>query len=64
MRVYAAMGPGTSMLGLQQIKDRVKKQPGDFIPSVEDALKELNKAGLVTLMEGHGAILKAWRDKP
>ncbi len=63
-RVLAAMGPGTPWLTLSQIKVRVKQAPGDFVPSVESALRELQAARMVTLMEQHGQILQAVRTQP
>lgn len=64
LRVYEAMGPGTPSLRLSQIKERVKHHPGDFVPSVETALKELSAAGKVQLMESRGVIIEAWRNQP
>lgn len=63
-RVLAAMGPGTPWLTVWQIKERVKHAPGDFVPSVESALKELQAANLVILMEQNGRILQASRTQP
>ena len=64
-RVLAAMGPGAPWLTLSQIKARFKHVPGDFVPSVESALRELQAANLVILMEGpRGEILQASRMRP
>lgn len=63
-RVLAAMGPGTPWLRLSQIKERVKHTSGDFIPSVESALKELQTAGQVLIMEQRGQIIEASRAHP
>jgi hypothetical protein len=65
LRVLEAMGPGTPILRLRVIKDLVRHHPGDFIPSVETALRELRDAGLVVLMEGKGGlIIEAWKTRP
>jgi hypothetical protein len=63
-RVLAAMGPGTPWLRLSQIKERVKHTSGDFVPSVETALRELNAAGLVVTSEARGQIIEAARTRP
>ncbi len=63
-RVFAAMGPGAPWLTLTQIKERVKRTPGDFVPSVESALRELQGRGQVVLMEQRGQIIQACRSRP
>jgi hypothetical protein len=64
-RVLAAMGPGAPWLSVSQIKERMKHTPGDFVPSVESALKELQKANLVLIMETpRGQILEASKAQP
>jgi hypothetical protein len=63
-RVLDVMGPGTPILRLSQIRERLKQQPGDFIPSIEAALRELRDAGLVVLMESRGVIVEAWKTNP
>ncbi len=63
-RVLAAMGPGAPWLSISQIKERMKHTPGDFVPSVESALKELQRANLVLIMEQRGQILQASKAQP
>lgn len=63
-RVLAAMGPGAPWLSVSQIKERMKHTPGDFVPSVESALKELQRANLVLIMEQRGQILQASKAQP
>jgi hypothetical protein len=63
-RVLSAMGPGAPWLSVSQIKERMKHTPGDFVPSVETALKELQRANLVLIMEQRGQILQASKAQP
>jgi hypothetical protein len=63
-RVLSAMGPGAPWLSVSQIKERMKHTPGDFVPSVESALRELQKANLVLIMEQRGQILQASKAQP
>ncbi|HTA72384.1 MAG TPA: peptidoglycan recognition family protein [Bryobacteraceae bacterium] len=62
-RILFALGPGTPWLRVSQINDRVKLYPGDFVPSVEAVLRDLNRTGDVTLMESHGRIIEAQRSR-